>query len=59
MSIYRKAFLIWWSALVLFIATVTIVNWDMLPDHDSRLAVSLTIVALCLTSWIPGALLRH
>jgi hypothetical protein len=58
MSKYRIAFLVWWTALLLFIATVTIMNWDMLPNHDSSLAVALMVVSLCLASWIPGAFLR-
>jgi hypothetical protein len=29
MSFHRKAFLVWWSALVLFIAAFTYVNWDL------------------------------
>ena len=58
MSLYRKAFLVWWTALVLFIATVMYLNWDMLPNADSGLAVALTVVGLSLASWIPGVFLR-
>jgi hypothetical protein len=58
MSKYRIAFLVWWTALLLFIATFTTVNWEMLPNHDSGLAVALIVVGLCLASWIPGACLR-
>jgi hypothetical protein len=58
MSLYRKSFLVWWTALVLFIATVMYLNWDMLPNADSGLAVALTVVTLCLASWLPGAFLR-
>jgi hypothetical protein len=57
MSKYRIAFLIWWTALVLFIA---VVNRDVLPPvtYDSTFFAGLAVVVVALGSWIPGSLLR-
>jgi hypothetical protein len=49
-SIYRKTFLIWWTALVLFIAATAYINWDTIGPGRY---VGFTIVALCLLSWVP------
>jgi hypothetical protein len=49
-SIYRKAFLIWWTALVLFIAVVTLSNLHDLPPGWP---MGFLVVALCLLSWVP------
>jgi len=53
MSRYRKAFLIWWAALLLFIAFYSI----LFMRHRAAY-VGLALLTLALCSWIPGALLQ-
>jgi hypothetical protein len=55
MSKYRVAFLVWWTTLVLFIASFIYVNWDPVP---TELFASLAVVIFAFGSWIPGAFLR-
>jgi hypothetical protein len=56
MSKYRVAFLVWWTTIVLFIASVMYVNWDLVQTET--LVVSLAVVIFAFGSWIPGAFLR-
>jgi len=56
MSLYRKAFLIWWTALLLFIAFAYYSTWNELPHGGAF--VGLTVVTLALGSWIPSAVLQ-
>jgi hypothetical protein len=56
MSKYRVAFLVWWTTLVLFIASFIYVNWDPVPTET--LFASLAVVTFAFGSWIPGAFLR-
>jgi hypothetical protein len=56
MSKYRVAFLVWWTTLVLFIASFIYVNWDPMPTET--LFASLAVVIFAFGSWIPGAFLR-
>jgi hypothetical protein len=56
MSKYRVAFLVWWTTLVLFIASFIYVNWDPVPTET--LFASLAVVIFAFGSWIPGAFLR-
>jgi hypothetical protein len=56
MSKYRVAFLVWWTTLVLFIASFIYVNWDPMPTKT--LFASLAVVIFAFGSWIPGAFLR-
>src|SRR5215475_11530828 len=56
MSLYRKAFLIWWTALLRFIAFAYYSIWNELPHGGAF--VGLALVTLALGSWIPGALLQ-
>lgn len=56
MSFYRKAFLVWWTALVLFIAAFLYVNWDVVPTSREAL-IGFTIMTLALLSWLPHSLL--
>ena len=57
MSVYRKAFLLWWTALVLFIAIFLYVNRDPTVTYDSPAFAGFAVV-FALGSWIPGAFLR-
>jgi hypothetical protein len=56
MSKYRVAFLVWWTTIVLFIATFIYVNWDWVPTET--LYASLAVVIFAFGSWLPGAFLR-
>jgi hypothetical protein len=56
MSKYRVAFLVWWTTIVLFIASFMYVNWDLVPTET--LFVSSAVVIFAFGSWIPGAFLR-
>ena len=55
-SKYRAAFLVWWTTIVLFIARVMYVNWDLVPTET--LFASLAVVIFAFGSWIPAAFLR-
>jgi hypothetical protein len=59
MSVYRKAFLLWWTALVLFIGIFLYVNRGPIPPitSDSPLFAGLVVI-FAFGSWIPGAFLR-
>jgi hypothetical protein len=60
MSVYRKAFLLWWTALVLFIGIFLYVNREPMPPavtYDSPLFAELAVI-FAFGSWIPGAFLR-
>jgi hypothetical protein len=56
MSKYRVAFLVWWTTIVLFIASFIYVNWDLVPTET--LFASLAVVIFAFGAWIPGAFLR-
>jgi hypothetical protein len=49
MSKYRKAFLVWWTALALFITIVTYVNWDIVPNGST---VFLILAISSFISWM-------
>jgi hypothetical protein len=59
MSVYRKAFLLWWTALVLFIGIFLYVNRDPMPPvtYHSPLFPGLAVI-FAFGSWIPSAFLR-
>jgi hypothetical protein len=59
MSVYRKAFLLWWTALVLFIGIFLYVNREPMPPvtYDSPLFAGLAVI-FAFGAWIPGAFLR-
>jgi hypothetical protein len=56
MSLYRKAFLVWWTALLLFIAFAMYSTWDELQPGVALM--SLAVVTLSFGSWLPSAFLR-
>jgi hypothetical protein len=56
MSKYRVAFLVWWTTIVLFIASFMYVNWDLVGAET--LFASLAVVIFAFGSWIPSAFLR-
>ena len=56
MSKYRVAFLVWWTTIVLFVASFIYVNWDLVSTET--LFASLAAVTLAFGAWIPGAFLR-
>jgi hypothetical protein len=56
MSKYRVAFLVWWTTIVMFIASFMYVNWDLVSTET--LFASLTVVTFAFGSWIPGAFMR-
>jgi hypothetical protein len=60
MSLYRKAFLIWWTALVVFVATSMYVNRDVrLPvAYGWRVFAGVAVMIFALGSWLPSAFLR-
>jgi hypothetical protein len=60
MSKYRIAFLVWWTALVLFIAIVMYVNRDLMPPvtYGSTFFAGLAVMIFALGSWMPSAFLR-
>jgi hypothetical protein len=60
MSVYRKAFLLWWTALVLFISIFLYVNRDLMAPvtYDSPFFAGLAVMIFAFGSWIPGAFLR-
>ena len=61
MSKYRIAFLVWWTALVLFITIFMYVNWDlMLADtYNSTFFVGWAVVIFAFTSWMPWSFRRR
>jgi hypothetical protein len=56
MSKYRVAFLVWWTTIVLFIASFIYVNWDLVSTET--FFASLAAVIFAFGAWIPGAFLR-
>lgn len=60
MSLYRKAFLVWWTALVVFVATFMYVNRDLLPPltYDWRFFAGMAVMIFAFGSWLPSAFLR-
>jgi hypothetical protein len=56
MSKYRVAFLVWWTTIVLFIASFIYVNWDLVSTET--FFASLAVVIFAFGAWIPGAFLR-
>ena len=60
MSFFRKAFIVWWTALVLFIATFMYVNRDLMPPvtYDSTFSAGLAAMISALRSGLPDAFFR-
>jgi hypothetical protein len=56
MSKYRVAFLVWWTTIVMFIASFIYVNWDLVSTET--FFASLAVVIFAFGAWIPGAFLR-
>ena len=60
MSKCRVSFLVWWTTIVLFIASFIWVNRDLLPTpaYDLTFFTGWAVMIFALGSWIPGAFLR-
>ena len=60
MSFQRKAFLIWWTAIVLFVAIYVYIDRGMVAPvtYDASFFAGLGVVIFAFGSWIPGAVLR-